>query len=63
MKVANKHLTSAVKDAARGVLARQQPSNRARSVYGFKNQALQMSSEELKSAWMAASSSLKTQKR
>lgn len=62
MKVSNKHLTSAVKRAARGTLDRQEPSNRASSVYGFKNRALKMSSEELKAAWMTASSSVKNQR-
>jgi len=60
MKIANKHLTSAVRKAARGMLDRHEPSNRAISVYGFKNRALNMSGDELKAAWRYASSSMKT---
>lgn len=63
MNVANKHLSSAVKKAARGMLDRIEPSDRASTVYGFKNQALQMSADEIKAAWKSASASVKTRKR
>lgn len=61
MNAANKHFSSALKKAARGTLDPVEPSNRASSVYGFKNRALQMSSEELKAAWMNASRAIKAQ--
>lgn len=55
MKTAN--FTSAIKKAARGNLSHQEPSNRSVKVYGFKDRALKMSSEEIRVAWKSASSS------
>ena len=57
--IAEKHFTSAVKKAARGTLDIKNSSNRSVSIYGFKDRALKMSSDEIKSAWKAASYEMK----
>lgn len=63
MKSKNDFQTSAINKAARGVLinqdARESELGRARMMYGFKDQALHLSGEELKIAWVNAASSIK----
>jgi hypothetical protein len=57
----SKYQTTALKRAARGLLKDQtNGSDRAKSVYGFKNSALQLTGEQLRDAWKVASLSVKS---
>ncbi|WP_041411646.1 MULTISPECIES: hypothetical protein [Shewanella] len=57
MRSKNDFQTSAINRAARGMLNNKdlQEQSRASSIYGFKDRALHLSGEELKSAWENAS--------
>lgn len=61
MKSKSDFQTSAINRAARGMLNNRDidEHTRASSMYGFKDRALHLSSEEIKSAWKNASSSIR----